>query len=131
MQANEIESIQTPVSGGISIVQRVWFHTREEAEEQVMFYDRMLNTLAKSCRVFVRRLPEWYRGASFDIDKVEYRVFVCFVILEGTPELYKPSRVYDNEMPLSGFGLAPEIREGTTVCSFCRFPPKKCICHGS
>lgn len=112
MQANEIESITTPVPGGISIIQRVWFHTRKEAEEQVMFYERMLNTLAKSCRVFVRRLPEWYKDVSFDTDKVEYQVSVRFALLEGTPELYKPSRVYDNEMALSGFGLAPLKKEG-------------------
>lgn len=26
------------------------------------------------------------------------------------------------------FGLAPLIREGSTVCRGCRFPPTECIC---
>lgn len=29
-----------------------------------------------------------------------------------------------------GFGLAPILREGATVCRWCRFPPQECICHG-
>jgi hypothetical protein len=29
------------------------------------------------------------------------------------------------------FGLAPLLQEGTTVCRYCRFPPKQCICSGS
>lgn len=30
----------------------------------------------------------------------------------------------------SKFGLAPLLKEGTTVCSFCRFPPAECQCNG-
>ena len=30
--------------------------------------------------------------------------------------------------PASNFGLAPLLQEGTTVCSFCRFPLEECIC---
>jgi hypothetical protein len=29
------------------------------------------------------------------------------------------------------FGLVPILREGTTVCRYCRFPPNECICNGA
>jgi len=44
----------------------------------------------------------------------------------------KESSFYDNrnlpDWP-SSFGLAPVLKEGTTVCSFCRFTPDKCVCR--
>lgn len=34
----------------------------------------------------------------------------------------------EGNMELFGFGLAPVLKEGEEVCSFCRFLPKECIC---
>lgn len=32
-------------------------------------------------------------------------------------------------MQTGNLGLAPILKEGTTVCSFCRFPPTECQCN--
>ena len=30
---------------------------------------------------------------------------------------------------LNKLGLAPALREGSTVCAYCRFPLSKCLCQ--
>jgi hypothetical protein len=113
---SEIETITTPVKltensvpAAISVIQRVWFKTRAEAEEQVQFYERMLDTLSKSMKVYVRRRPEWNKDADFNTGEVKWRVSVRFTLGygDGKPELLQASHVYDNENMITGFGLAP------------------------
>ena len=111
---SETETITTPVKlhddalpAAISVIQRVWFKTRKEAEEQVLFYERMLETLSKSMKVFVRRRPEWSKDADFNTDEVKWRVSVRFTLGygDGKPELIQSRYVYDNDLAPTGFGL--------------------------
>lgn len=102
---NNIEHITTDLGDGLATIQRVWFETRAEAEEQVAFYERMLNTISKSFRVIVRRKPDWSKDVNFETDEVKYWVSVRFAVLKGEPELRMPKTVYDDEIMLHGFGL--------------------------
>jgi hypothetical protein len=113
---SELETITTAIKltensvpAAISVIQRVWFKTRAEAEEQVLFYERMLNTLSKSMKVFVRTKPEWFKDADFETDEVKWHVNVRFTLGygDGNPELIQSNYIYDNEMKITGFGLTP------------------------
>lgn len=96
MEANKIESISTRIklhdaaeTAAFGIIQRCKFKTKEEADEQVIFYERMLDTLSKSLKVYVRRSPKAERNASFDTDEIVYEVSVRFTLGwgDGMPEL--------------------------------------------
>jgi len=91
----------------------VYVDSKKEAEVAQATMKAMLELLSATNRVYLRRAPTWNKSMDFELDKEEWLVTCRFAIVPGEPGLIEPTRTFDNENMMTGFGL-PTINDNNS-----------------
>jgi hypothetical protein len=87
------------------LVGQTWYK-EEDAKAHMAMIQHLIDTLAKTYKVFIRRCPQMSKEIDFEKDYYEWKTSARFSIISGDNVGIVKSMSYDNNNVLMGFGLS-------------------------